>query len=169
MRQLATSIGRVFTQPAGTYSLVPHIPRRDIAFEHLVSGVSIGTSNRGSWSLLQRHLFRGCTHPPHRAEGIIRLVGKPNPAQKSTPGSFAPLGTSIGGGGTGGGPAAVQLQLAIRKARWLAPAVGTVAGLFGSLVGVGGGVVIVPLIVNACRAIPQRCACCVLGGASWGC
>lgn len=31
------------------------------------------------------------------------------------------------------------------------------AGIFGSLVGVGGGVIITPMIVNICKTIPQRC------------
>lgn len=44
----------------------------------------------------------------------------------------------------------------IAKARKMAPPVGLLAGLFGSLVGVGGGVVIVPTIVSACKNIPQR-------------
>ncbi|GBF95652.1 4-toluene sulfonate uptake permease [Raphidocelis subcapitata] len=44
----------------------------------------------------------------------------------------------------------------LAKARRLALAVGTAAGAFGSLVGVGGGVLIVPAIVNACPSIPQR-------------
>ncbi|GAB4821436.1 hypothetical protein N2152v2_008482 [Parachlorella kessleri] len=49
-----------------------------------------------------------------------------------------------------------QLAGALRKARWLSAPVGAIAGLFGSVVGVGGGVVIVPMIVSACRSIPQR-------------
>jgi uncharacterized membrane protein YfcA len=57
---------------------------------------------------------------------------------------------------SGGQPAAEQLAAAVRKARWLSAPVGALAGLFGSVVGVGGGVVIVPVIVNACRTIPQR-------------
>ena len=36
------------------------------------------------------------------------------------------------------------------KARKLSLAVGTAAGAFGSLVGVGGGVLIAPVIVNTC-------------------
>jgi uncharacterized protein len=42
------------------------------------------------------------------------------------------------------------------KARRIAPLVGAAAGLFGSLVGVGGGVLIVPAIVGACPGISQR-------------
>jgi hypothetical protein len=42
------------------------------------------------------------------------------------------------------------------KARWLSLPVGLGAGLFGSLVGVGGGVLVVPTIVAACKSIPQR-------------
>jgi uncharacterized membrane protein YfcA len=38
----------------------------------------------------------------------------------------------------------------LAKARKLSLAVGTAAGAFGSLVGVGGGVLIAPVIVNAC-------------------
>lgn len=44
----------------------------------------------------------------------------------------------------------------LRKARRMAPTVGLIAGVFGATVGVGGGVVIVPAIVNACKTIPQR-------------
>lgn len=44
----------------------------------------------------------------------------------------------------------------LSKARRLALFVGTAAGGFGSLVGVGGGVLIVPAIVNSCPSIPQR-------------
>jgi uncharacterized membrane protein YfcA len=50
---------------------------------------------------------------------------------------------------------AVEPQV-LAKARRMSPGTGLVAGLFGSVVGVGGGVVIVPLIVSACRNIPQR-------------
>lgn len=38
----------------------------------------------------------------------------------------------------------------LAKARRLALGVGTAAGAFGSLVGVGGGVLIGPVILNAC-------------------
>lgn len=44
----------------------------------------------------------------------------------------------------------------MQKARRMSPGVGLAAGLFGSIVGVGGGVLIVPMIVSACRSIPQR-------------
>ncbi|WIA20878.1 hypothetical protein OEZ85_005225 [Tetradesmus obliquus] len=44
----------------------------------------------------------------------------------------------------------------LAKARQLALGVGTAAGAFGSLVGVGGGVLIGPVILNACPAVPQR-------------
>mmetsp|Transcript_19202 Transcript_19202/g.48847 ORF Transcript_19202/g.48847 Transcript_19202/m.48847 type:complete len:453 (-) Transcript_19202:221-1579(-) len=42
------------------------------------------------------------------------------------------------------------------KARRMGGWVGAVAGLFGSFVGVGGGVLISPVIANACRSLPQR-------------
>eukprot|EP00775_Hariotina_reticulata_P004985 gene4984-5227_t len=42
------------------------------------------------------------------------------------------------------------------KARKLALGVGTAAGAFGSLVGAGGGVLIGPIILNTCPAVPQR-------------
>lgn len=45
---------------------------------------------------------------------------------------------------------------AMKKARAMSPGVGLVAGIFGSLVGVGGGVIITPMIVNICKTIPQR-------------
>ena len=44
----------------------------------------------------------------------------------------------------------------LAKARKISPPIGLVAGLFGSLVGVGGGVVIVPSIVSRCKNIPQK-------------
>ncbi|GLC42682.1 hypothetical protein PLESTB_001126800 [Pleodorina starrii] len=44
----------------------------------------------------------------------------------------------------------------LAKARKLALAVGALAGAFGSLVGVGGGVLISPIIANICKTIPQR-------------
>jgi len=46
--------------------------------------------------------------------------------------------------------------MAMKKARAMSPGVGLVAGIFGSLVGVGGGVIITPMIVNICKTIPQR-------------
>ncbi|PNH05425.1 hypothetical protein TSOC_008329 [Tetrabaena socialis] len=47
-------------------------------------------------------------------------------------------------------------EATLKKARKLALMVGTLAGAFGSLVGVGGGVLISPVIANACKALPQR-------------
>ena len=44
----------------------------------------------------------------------------------------------------------------LAKARKMSPWLGFIAGNFGSVVGVGGGVVIVPAIVSACKTIPQR-------------
>jgi len=44
----------------------------------------------------------------------------------------------------------------LSKARKISSPVGLMAGLFGSLVGVGGGVVIVPSIVSRCKNIPQK-------------
>ena len=59
--------------------------------------------------------------------------------------------------GLAAGPAVLEVAPEVlRKARRMSPGTGLVAGLFGSVVGVGGGVVIVPLIVSACRNIPQR-------------
>lgn len=55
---------------------------------------------------------------------------------------------------TAGG--AGQQDAALSKARRMAGPVGLLAGLFGSIVGVGGGVIIVPTIVSACKTIPQR-------------
>ena len=54
--------------------------------------------------------------------------------------------------GAGGEEAAA----AMNKARRMAGPLGIAAGLFGSIVGVGGGVIIVPSIVAHCRTIPQR-------------
>lgn len=44
----------------------------------------------------------------------------------------------------------------LAKARRLALPVGLAAGAFGSVVGVGGGTLIVPIIVAACGSVPQR-------------
>ncbi|KAI3424813.1 hypothetical protein D9Q98_008199 [Chlorella vulgaris] len=55
-------------------------------------------------------------------------------------------------GASGGGEQAQVLA----KARRLSAPVGVLAGLFGSVCGVGGGVIIVPAIVSACKTIPQR-------------
>ena len=52
----------------------------------------------------------------------------------------------------------------IRKARKYSPAVGFVAGIFGSMIGVGGGVLMNPMILSMCKTIPQR----VLTGTSLG-
>lgn len=51
---------------------------------------------------------------------------------------------------------AEQLAAALGKARRMSGPVGLLAGVFGSIVGVGGGVIIVPTIVSACKSIPQR-------------
>ncbi|KAL4855886.1 putative membrane transporter protein [Chlorella vulgaris] len=55
-------------------------------------------------------------------------------------------------GASGGGEQAQVLA----KARRLSAPVGVLAGLFGSVCGIGGGVIIVPAIVSACKTIPQR-------------
>ncbi|KAL4437313.1 hypothetical protein ABPG75_004452 [Micractinium tetrahymenae] len=57
---------------------------------------------------------------------------------------------------TAAGGSPEQLAAALSKARRMAGPVGLLAGVFGSIVGVGGGVVIVPAIVSACKTIPQR-------------
>ena len=44
----------------------------------------------------------------------------------------------------------------LAKAHKLSVPVGLLAGVFGSFVGVGGGVLIVPLLTGACKALPQR-------------
>ncbi|DBA83447.1 TPA: hypothetical protein ACH3X2_006383 [Trebouxia sp. C0005] len=44
----------------------------------------------------------------------------------------------------------------LAKAHKLSVPVGVLAGVFGSFVGVGGGVLIVPLLTGACKALPQR-------------
>ena len=76
-------------------------------------------------------------------------------------------GRSLAQCSRGSGPAAAARSLAtapppgvsasvLAKARRISPSVGLLAGAFGSVVGVGGGVIIVPTIVNACKTIPQR-------------
>ncbi|EFJ48905.1 hypothetical protein VOLCADRAFT_104627 [Volvox carteri f. nagariensis] len=60
-------------------------------------------------------------------------------------------GRSMGTGGVVDMP-----DKTLGKARKLALAVGALAGAFGSLVGVGGGVLISPIIANICKTIPQR-------------
>lgn len=42
------------------------------------------------------------------------------------------------------------------KARKASPFIGFIAGLIGSVVGVGGGTLIVPMIALFCTTIPQR-------------
>ncbi|GIL64739.1 hypothetical protein Vafri_18618 [Volvox africanus] len=59
-------------------------------------------------------------------------------------------GRSMGGGVAG------MPDKTLGKARKLALAIGALAGAFGSLVGVGGGVLISPIIANICKTIPQR-------------
>jgi len=54
--------------------------------------------------------------------------------------------------GSAGSPTAVDLA----KAQRVSLGAGLLAGVFGSIVGVGGGVLIVPMISSACRSIPQR-------------
>lgn len=49
----------------------------------------------------------------------------------------------------------LEAQL-LNKARKIAAPVGAMAGLFGGMVGVGGGVLIAPVIINACKTLPQR-------------
>lgn len=44
----------------------------------------------------------------------------------------------------------------LAKAYKLSVPVGVLAGGFGSFVGVGGGVLIVPMLTGACKALPQR-------------
>lgn len=44
----------------------------------------------------------------------------------------------------------------LAKAHKLSVPVGLLAGVFGSFVGVGGGVLIVPLLTGACKGLPQR-------------
>ncbi|KAF8062675.1 hypothetical protein HT031_004004 [Scenedesmus sp. PABB004] len=69
-------------------------------------------------------------------------------------------GLSRAAGGAGGRPAlksVAELDPALlAKARRLALLVGGGAGAFGALVGVGGGVLIGPVILAACPAVPQR-------------
>lgn len=45
---------------------------------------------------------------------------------------------------------------AISKARMASPFIGLLAGFVGSIVGVGGGVLMVPLLALFCSSIPQR-------------
>ena len=49
-----------------------------------------------------------------------------------------------------------QDSAALQKARLFSPGVGMIAGLFGSMLGVGGGVIMSPMILNICKTIPQR-------------
>lgn len=49
-----------------------------------------------------------------------------------------------------------DVTAALAKARRMAGPLGLLAGVFGSIVGVGGGVIIVPAIVSSCKSIPQR-------------
>ncbi|MEW5306641.1 MAG: hypothetical protein WDW36_009095 [Sanguina aurantia] len=69
---------------------------------------------------------------------VARLTGHPLPALTAAH--------------TDASPADVTLV----KARKLAVGVGAFAGMFGGLVGLGGGVLISPFIANACKTLPQR-------------
>lgn len=60
--------------------------------------------------------------------------------------------------------AEVQHEKSMRKARAYSPGVGFLAGAFGSMLGVGGGVLMNPMILSICNTIPQR----VLTGTSLG-
>lgn len=55
-------------------------------------------------------------------------------------------------------------EASLRKARLYSPGVGMIAGLFGSMIGVGGGVIMNPMILNICKTMPQR----VITGTSLG-
>lgn len=55
-------------------------------------------------------------------------------------------------------------QKTLRKARLYSPGIGMIAGLFGSMIGVGGGVIMNPMILNICKTMPQR----VITGTSLG-
>lgn len=57
---------------------------------------------------------------------------------------------------TGAGSEQQVAPAVLAKARRIAGPVGLLAGVFGSIVGVGGGVIIVPTIVSSCKTIPQR-------------
>ncbi len=74
-------------------------------------------------------------------------------------GSPGGSGQQMGEQRSGGRRSAPSPAEARAKARRIAPLVGVAAGAFGSLVGVGGGVLIVPAIVGACPGISQRCCC----------
>lgn len=52
----------------------------------------------------------------------------------------------------------------LRKARLYSPGIGMIAGLFGSMIGVGGGVIMNPMILNICKSMPQR----IITGTSLG-
>lgn len=52
----------------------------------------------------------------------------------------------------------------LRKARLYSPGIGMIAGLFGSMIGVGGGVIMNPMILNVCKTMPQR----IITGTSLG-
>lgn len=92
-----------------------------------------------------------------RAAAAAARGAKGLPASSSAAWTGRRLVTT-GAGSAAPGPEAAQLAAAVRKARWISGPVGALAGVFGSCVGVGGGVIIVPVIVNACKTIPQRCA-----------
>lgn len=60
--------------------------------------------------------------------------------------------------------AAADTSKQLQKARRYSPGVGLIAGMFGSMIGVGGGVLMNPMILSMCNSIPQR----VLTGTSLG-
>lgn len=61
---------------------------------------------------------------------------------RAAPGACTPSRTRAG---------APSVEEAARKARLLGPAVGALAGAFGAFVGVGGGVLISPILASTCK------------------
>lgn len=72
------------------------------------------------------------------------------PTHPTPPTAASPPATGLAARAAAADPAVLA------KARRLALPVGLAAGAFGSLVGVGGGTLIVPFIAGACATIPQR-------------
>lgn len=101
--------------------------------------------------LVQRQDSKACQSSMH-APRLQQILTRTQPASvKSNTGCRA-MFSSKASATAAQGPDAATLT----KARGLAVPVGLLAGVFGSFVGVGGGVLIVPLLTGACRALPQR-------------
>jgi len=100
---------------------------------------------RAAAAALGRAAARG---PAVTTRGVAtpRAIGGRGRAGDAGPGP-GPVAEGVAGGGGGGG--------GLGRAQRLAPPLGFAAGLFGSLVGIGGGALITPVLVRATEVPPR--------------